>query len=92
MTHALLPAERSRPLHADYEGQAEDAAQVLSLDMRAKVPAGLFGHVLATKEYTPLEPNLVEHKFYAPGVGPVLAITVKGGSGRMELLRFQLAP
>jgi hypothetical protein len=75
-----------------YKGQAEDAAQVLSLDMRAKVPAGLFGHVLATKEYTPLEPNLVEHKFYAPGVGPVLAITVKGGSGRMELLRFQLAP
>ncbi len=69
-----------------------DGAQVLSLDMRAKVPAGLFGHVLATKEYTPLEPNLVEHKFYAPGVGPVLAITVKGGSGRMELLRFQLAP
>jgi len=74
-----------------YKGQAEDAAQVLSLDMRAKVPAGLFGHVLVTKEYTPLEPNLVEHKFYAPGVGPVLAITVKGGSGRMELLRLQLA-
>jgi hypothetical protein len=75
-----------------YRGQAEDAARVLSLDMRAKVPAGFFDPVLVTKDYTPLEPDLVEHKFYAPGVGPVLAITVKGGLGRMELLRFKLAP
>jgi hypothetical protein len=75
-----------------YQGQAEDAARVLSLGMRAKVPAGFFDQVLVTKDYTPLEPDLVEHKFYAPGVGPVLAITVKGGSGRMELLRFRLAP
>jgi hypothetical protein len=75
-----------------YKGQAEDAARVLSLDMRAKVPAGLFNRVLATKETTPLEPDLVEHKFYASGVGPVLAIDVKGGSSREELLRYQLAP
>jgi hypothetical protein len=75
-----------------YEGQAEDAARVLSVDMRAKVPAGRFGRLLVTKEYTPLEPDLVEHNFYAPGVGPVLAITVKGGSGRMELLHVNLAP
>ena len=75
-----------------YKGQAEDAAQVLSLDMRAKVPAGFFDHVLVTKDYTPLEPKLLEHKFYAPGVGPVLAITVKGGSSRSELLRFVHAP
>jgi hypothetical protein len=75
-----------------YKGQAEDAARVLSLEMRAKVPAGFFDRVLVTKEYTPLEPDLVEHKFYAPGVGPVLAIDVKGGSSREELLRYQLAP
>lgn len=76
----------------DYRGQAEDAARVLSLDMRVKVPAGFFDPVLVTRDSTPLEPDLLEHKFYAPGVGPVLAITVKGGSGRMELLRFKLAP
>jgi hypothetical protein len=75
-----------------YRGQAEDAARVLSVHMRAKVPAGFFDPVLVTKDYTPLEPDLLEHKFYAPGVGPVLAITVKGGSSRMELLRFKLAP
>ena len=91
----LLPADPKRLMEYRqeyYRGQAEDAAKVLSLDMRAKVPAGLFDQVLVTREYTPLEPNLLEHKFYAPKVGPVLAITVKGGSGRAELLRFQLAP
>ena len=72
-----------------YKGQAEDAAQVLSLNQRAKVPFGSFDQVLRTKEYTPLEPSVVEHKFYARGVGPVLAVTVSGGSGREELLRFE---
>jgi hypothetical protein len=91
----LLPADPKRQMEYRqeyYKGQAEDAAKVLSLDMRAKVPAGLFDQVLVTREYTPLEPNLLEHKFYAPKVGPVLAITVKGGSSRAVLLRFDLAP
>jgi hypothetical protein len=91
----LMPADPKRAMEYRqeyYKGQAEDAAQVLSLDMRAKVPAGLFEHVLVTKDYTPLEPKLLEHKFYAPGVGPVLAITVKGGSSRSELVRSDLAP
>jgi hypothetical protein len=91
----LLPADPKRAMEYRqeyYKGQAEDAAQVLSLDMRAKVPYGFFEHVLVTKDYTPLEPTLLEHKFYAPRVGPVLTITVKGGSSKAELLRFEPAP
>jgi hypothetical protein len=74
-----------------YEGQAEDAAQVLSLDMRAKVPFGTFDKVLVTQDFTPLQPEIVEHKFYASGVGPVLTLAVKGGASREELLRFERA-
>nr|MBA2461983.1 hypothetical protein [Actinomycetota bacterium] len=74
------------------EGEAEDAAEVLSLDEQATVPYGSFAHVLMTKDHTPLTPELVEHKFYARGVGPVLAITVAGGSDREELVRFDEAP
>jgi hypothetical protein len=91
----LMPADPKRAMEYRqeyYRGQAEDAAQVLSLEMRAKVPAGFFDHVLVTKDYTPLEPKLLEHKFYAKGVGPVMAITVKGGSSRSELVRFDQAP
>jgi len=75
-----------------YKGQAEDGAQVLRLGMRVKGPAGMFDRVLVTKEFTPLEPDVVEHKFYAPGVGQVLAITVSGGSSRQELVQFKNAP
>jgi hypothetical protein len=72
-----------------YAGQAEDGAEILSLDAHAKVPYGTFDHVLQTRNYTPLEPDLVEEKFYVRGVGPVLEITVTGGSDRTELLRVK---
>jgi hypothetical protein len=70
------------------EGEAEDAGEILALDARVRVPFGPFEDVLQTKDTTPLEPDLVEHKFYAKGVGPVLARTVSGGSGREELVEF----
>jgi hypothetical protein len=71
-----------------YEGEAEDEAVVLSVDERADVPQGSYEDVLMTKDLNPLEPGLVEHKFYAKGVGPVLALTVSGGSSREELTSF----
>jgi hypothetical protein len=61
----------------------------LSLDELAEVPFGPFDHVLMTKDYTPLEPNLLEHKFYAQGIGPVLVIAISGGSDREELISFK---
>ena len=39
----------------------------------------------------PLEPDVVENKYYAKGIGPVLVIAVSGGSIREELLRFEKA-
>ena len=68
------------------EGEAEDAAAVLSLDEQAEVPFGRFDGVLMTKEWTPLEPEILEHKFYARGVGMVLALAISGGSDREELV------
>jgi hypothetical protein len=81
------------PAHPDpgtvYRPQRAAATQVLSAGTRANVPYGSFDHLVITKESsTPQEPRQVEHEFYAWGVGPVLAITVSGGSGREELVRF----
>jgi hypothetical protein len=70
------------------KGQAEDSARVLSLDDQVEVPVGHFKHVLLTKEWNPLEPKVLEYKLYARGVGPVLALTVSGGSDREELISF----
>jgi hypothetical protein len=74
-----------------YAGEAEDAARILSLDEQAGVPLGHFSDVLLTKDYTPLEPKVLEHKYYAKRVGPVLTIAVSGGGGREELLKFEQA-
>jgi hypothetical protein len=55
------------------------------------VPYGSFQGVLVTEEWTPLEPNVVENKFYKAGVGLLLEKKVQGGSGRTELIRYRPA-
>jgi hypothetical protein len=72
-----------------YAGQAEDRARIVSRREQAEVPFGHFRRVLMTRNTNPLEPKSVEFKFYARGVGPVLAIGVSGGSDREELVRFK---
>jgi len=87
----LVPAEPEIGLtyrQEYYEGEAEDATRVLSLDEKVQVPYGRFAGVLMTKDYTPLQPEILEHKFYARDVGLVLALTISGGSDREELLEF----
>ena len=69
-------------------GEAEDQTKVLSLDEQVEVPQGFHRDVLMTKDYTPLQPEVLEHKFYAKGVGPVLIVGVSGGSFREELVSF----
>jgi hypothetical protein len=69
-----------------YPGEAEDLAEVVRLGESASVPAGEFDDVVVIKEWNPLEPDVVEEKYYAPGVGPILAVVVEGGSGREELV------
>lgn len=71
-----------------YAGKAEDGAEVLSVDEQAEVPFGHFSHVLLTKDFTPLEPRILEYKLYAKGVGPVLMFDISGGSSREELVSF----
>jgi hypothetical protein len=69
-------------------GVAEDRGEVLSVDEAVNVSFGSFTDVLQTEDTTPLEPGLVEHKYYAPGVGLVLEETVLGGAERVELVEF----
>jgi hypothetical protein len=67
-------------------GVAEDRARVLSRDEQVEVPAGHFQRVLMTRDWNPLEPKVNEYKFYAKGVGLVLALGVSGGGDREQLL------
>jgi hypothetical protein len=71
-----------------YAGEAEDEAAVLSLDEQVEAPRGLYEGVLMTKDFTPLHPEILEYKFYAEGVGPVVVLGVSGGIGREELVEY----
>ncbi|WP_438854310.1 hypothetical protein [Agromyces sp. M3QZ16-3] len=73
-------------------GEAEDEGEVLRLGERAEAPYGAYDDVLVTRDTTPLEPDVVEYKFYARDVGPLLAIDVSGGSGREELVEVRTVP
>ena len=71
------------------KGSAEDMAKVLDLNGSAKVPYGSFHHVLVTKEWSPLERGVVEHKSYAAGVGNVKEVSVKGPQETLELVKVE---
>jgi hypothetical protein len=71
----------------DAPGVAEDRAKVLSLDAAATVPYGSFTGLLKTKDFSPLEPAVVEHKFFLRGVGSVLEKEVRGGNERLALVK-----
>ena len=67
---------------------AEDFAETRSLTQTVHVPAGTFHNCLKSKETTPLEPDLLEYKYYAPGVGNVLTVDARTGD-RGELVRIR---
>lgn len=74
-----------------YEGEAEDNGEVLALGEHASVPAGEYDDLVKTADTTPLEPDVLEHKYYARGVGLVLTVDKEAG-GREELLSVKQIP
>jgi hypothetical protein len=70
------------------KGTAEDAARVLSIDDQVQSPVGHFAPAVLTKEFTRLEPDDLEYKLYAKGVGLVMAIGVSGDLAREQLVSY----
>jgi hypothetical protein len=80
-------------------GDAEDAARVLSVsysfgsdpELDASVPQALAellcaaGDCVVTAEFTPIEPDALERKYYAPGIGLFLEVDVESG-GTVQLV------
>ncbi len=54
-----------------YAGEAEDMGQVIATSGSVDVPTGVFDDVIVTRDWTPLEPDAVEEKTYARGIGLV---------------------
>ncbi|HEY8843124.1 MAG TPA: hypothetical protein VIM23_04395 [Gaiellaceae bacterium] len=72
-----------------YKGQAEDHFKVLRTQVSVTVPYISTTHAMLTKEWTPLEPGVIDHKYYVRGIGTVLEQTAKGPLERNELVSFR---
>ena len=71
------------------KGVAEDKATVLSSDNNVTVPQNSYSNVIKTKEFSPLEPDVVEQKYYAENVGDIKEKTVKGSQEGIELVEIK---
>ncbi len=65
------------------KGEAEDQVEVLALNEKVSVPYGTFENCLKTKDYTLLDPQNVENKYYCPTAGG-LTLTIKVSSGEKD--------
>ncbi len=71
-----------------YRGHAEDHFKVVDRSARVSVPYVTTRHAVRTKEWTPLEPRVLDNKYYVRGVGTVREIAVKGPVERLRLVAF----
>lgn len=71
-----------------YFNHAEDEAEILSIAEMVTIPYGSFTNCVKTKNYTALEPDLVENKYYAPGIGLVKEVNITDGT-EIKLIAIQ---
>jgi len=70
-------------------GEAEDAIEIVSITATETSPGGsCAGNCLQTSDFTPLEPDTLESKYYAPGIGVILEVDEETGD-RVELMLFE---
>ena len=75
------PAEGDYYRQEFFLGDAEDMGEVASRgEESVTVPFGTYmNDVLKTEDWTPIEPDAMEYKYYAPDVGMVLEVSPETG-------------
>lgn len=61
------------------EGEAEDMGKVLRLNAPVSIELDDFENCLVIKEWNPLSPGSIEHKYYCPNDGLMLVRELSGG-------------
>jgi len=69
-----------------YEDEAEDMGKILKFQTVDTFLHGELDHCAVIKEWVPLDPGNVEHKFYCEGYGLVLVAGLSGGPTVYEVL------
>jgi hypothetical protein len=79
----------NQPYYQEYlAGEAEDEGIVLTQNGQVAVADQHFTDVVITQDATALDPDHIELKFYAPGVGMVMEVATSPELGRVDLVSF----
>ena len=62
--------------------------QHLGVAEQLTVPYGPYETVVVTRDWSPLEAGVADHKHYAPGVGMIREEAVEGETSRLDLVSF----
>lgn len=73
-------------------GEAEDMARIIAVGGAVGVPFGDFDDVIVTRDWTPLEADVVEQKTYARDVGVVFEETTSGEGTGEEVVLVEFTP
>lgn len=73
-----------------YSGEAEDQGEVVGNNESVTVAAGTFNGCLKIKETNPLDPEVLEYKYYANGVGLVKVEIIQNPLETEELVSFNI--
>ena len=72
-----------------YFNHAEDEAEIIGTSLTVSIPFGTFNNCIQTRNFTMLEPDQIENKFYAPGIGLVKEINLTDNNAEIRLIAIQ---
>ena len=72
-------------------GVVENLAEVVCLNASRTIDGRDYRGLIVVRGWSPLEPEVVELKYYAAGIGKVFELLTSGGSGGTELVRHRSA-
>jgi hypothetical protein len=70
----------------DARNVAEDCSKIIDLNASVKTPFVSSNEALKTEEFSLLEPDVLDNKYYVRNIGLVREQTVRGGSDFLELV------
>jgi hypothetical protein len=73
-------------------GTAEDMGQVIATSGTITVPYGTFDDVIRTREWSPVEPDIIEEKVFARSIGVVHEETVTPPDEHEEVVLVAYTP
>jgi hypothetical protein len=71
-----------------YPGEAEDMGEITEVGVARSIGLGDYDDVVVMTHWTPLEPEVIEEKWYARDVGTIYEEAVAGGDELVELVEF----